>query len=55
MGAAHRVALTALSNAIPDIAIEGGLDQRFAVEVRDELGPVLRVSAVLASQIFRKQ
>ena len=55
MGAAHRVALKALSNAIPDIAIEGGIDQRFTVDVRDELGPVLRVGAILESRIFRKQ
>ena len=55
MGAAHRMAMDVLSDAIGNIAIEGGKDQQFAVEVRDEFGPVLRVSAVLESKLFRKQ
>ena len=55
MGAAHRVAMGALCDAMRDIAIEGGSNQEFAVEVCDELGPVLRVSAVLESKLFRKQ
>ena len=49
------MAIGALSDAIRDIAIEGSKDQQFAVEVRDEFGPVLCVSAVLESKIFRKQ
>ena len=53
--AAHGMAIGALSDAIRDIAIEGSKDQQFAVEVRDEFGPVLCVSAVLESKIFRKQ
>jgi Domain of unknown function (DUF6894) len=53
--AAHRTAICALSDAIRDIAIEGGKDQQFAIEVRDEFGPVLHVRAVLESKIFRKQ
>lgn len=55
MGAAHSVAVAALSEAMRDIVLEGGSDQRFAVEVRDDIGPVLRVSVVLESQLFRKQ
>ena len=55
MGAAHGMAIGALSDAIRDIAIEGSNDQQFAIEVRDEFGSVLRVRAVLNSQIFRKQ
>ena len=55
MSAAHRVAIGALSDAICDIAIEGGSDQQFAIEVRDDIGPVLRVSVVLESKLFRKQ
>lgn len=55
MGAAHRVAIEALSDALRGIAIEGGKDQQFAIEVRDEFGPVLRVSAILESKLFRKQ
>jgi hypothetical protein len=55
MDEAHSVAVGALSDAIRDIAIEGAKDQQFAVEVRDEFGPVLHVHAVLESKIFRKQ
>jgi hypothetical protein len=53
--AAHGMAIGALSDAIRDIAIEGSKDQKFAIEVRDEFGPVLHVSAVLESKIYRKQ
>jgi uncharacterized protein DUF6894 len=55
MDAAHGVAIGVLSDAIRDIAIEGGKDQQFAVEVHDEFGPVLHVRAVVESKIFRKQ
>lgn len=55
MSAAHRAAVKTLADAIPDIVVEGGEDQQFAVEVRDELGPVLHVTAVLGSKLFRKQ
>ena len=55
MGEAHRIAISALSDAIRDIVIEGGKDQQFAVEVRDEFGPVFHVRTVLESKIFRKQ
>ncbi len=55
MGAAHGAAIGALSDAIRDIAVEGDKDQKFAIEVRDEFGPVLHVNAVLESKIFRKQ
>ena len=55
MEAAHGMAIGALSDAIRDIAIEGSKDQQFAIEVRDEFGPVLRISAVLESTLFRKQ
>jgi hypothetical protein len=55
MSAAHCVAIDALSDAIRDIAMEGGKDQKFAIEVRDEFGPVFHVSAVLESKLFRKQ
>jgi Domain of unknown function (DUF6894) len=55
VGEAHDAAVSALSDAIRDIAMEGGRDQKFAIEVRDEFGPVLHVNAVLESKIFRKQ
>lgn len=54
-GAAHEMAMGALSDAIREIAVEGASDQKFAIEVRDEYGPVLRVSAALESKIYRKQ
>jgi hypothetical protein len=52
---AHRMALGALSDAARDAVIEGSTDQLFAVEVRDEIGPVLEVTAFFSSRIFRKQ
>jgi hypothetical protein len=54
-GMAHGEALGALVDAICDVMKEGQSDQRFAVEVRDELGPVLEITAVFASNILRKQ
>jgi len=53
--AAHEEALNALSDALPEIVIQGATDQNFVIEVRDDLGPVLEVAAVLRSIIFRKQ
>jgi hypothetical protein len=53
--AAHRMALGALCDAAHDAVIEGSTDQLLAVEVRDEIGPVLEVTAFFSSRIFRKQ
>jgi hypothetical protein len=53
--AAHDVALDALIDAARDAVVEGSLDQHFAVEVRDGIGPVLEVTAIFNSRIFRKQ
>jgi hypothetical protein len=53
--AAHRVALQAIADAIQDVALQDLLNGHFQVEVRDELGPVLEISAVLNSKILRKQ
>jgi hypothetical protein len=47
---AHQQAVGALVEGIRDIILEGAKDQRFAVEVRDDLGRVLQISAVLASE-----
>jgi hypothetical protein len=55
MSAAHGMAIDALLDAMRDIAVEGSKDQKFAIEVRDEFGPVLCVSAALESKLFRKQ
>jgi hypothetical protein len=51
----HREALAALVDAICDIVTEGQVDQRFAIEVRDENGPALEITAVLGSRILRTQ
>jgi hypothetical protein len=52
---AHEEAIDALAHAIRDGALEGSGQQRFAVEVRDELGQVLEVTAIFGSRILRKQ
>jgi hypothetical protein len=53
--AARQQAVGALVEGIRDIVLEGAKDQRFTVEVRDELGRVLQISVVLESEFFRKQ
>ena len=53
--AAHQQAVGALVEGIRDIVLEGAKDQRFVIEVRDDLGRVLQISAVLESEFFRKQ
>ena len=54
-GSAHKEALGALAEAIRDAVLEGQSEQRLVVSVRDELGPVLQISAVVGSTILRKQ
>jgi hypothetical protein len=55
MGAAHREAVAALGHVI-EYGMALGVDpQDFAIEIRDEFGPVLRVSAATASVVLRKQ
>lgn len=53
--AAHDMALGALVDAAREAVIEGAVDQRFSVAVRNGIGPVLEVSAVFSSRIIRKQ
>ena len=53
--AAHDMAFDALMDAARDAVQEGSTDQRYAVEVRNGIGPVLEVTAVFSSRIFRKQ
>jgi hypothetical protein len=53
--AAHDMALGALVDAARDAVIEGSLDQPFSVEVRNGIGPVLEVTAIFSSRIFRTQ
>ena len=52
--AAHDMALGALVDAARDAVMEGAIDQQFAVEV-NSIGPILEVTAVFASKIFRTQ
>jgi hypothetical protein len=53
--AAHEMALGALVDAACDAVIEGSIGQHFAIEVRNGTGPVLEVTAVFNSKIFRTQ
>ena len=53
--AAHREAVEALADALQDLILEGEIDQRIIIDVRDDLGPVLQVTAVLGSRLLRKQ
>ncbi len=55
LSAAHAKALSMLAGALEGMVSEGAVDQKLAVEVRDEFGPVLNVGAVLNSTILRKQ
>jgi hypothetical protein len=55
VGSAHREALEALADAIGDTVLEGRSQQCLSVTARDELGPVLQISAVLGSTILRTQ
>jgi hypothetical protein len=52
---AHTEALNAFAHAIRDAVTQGRSNQRFAIEVRDDLGPVLEISGVIVSRILRKQ
>lgn len=53
--AAHQTAVGALADGIRDFAIEGSSDVHFGIEVRDDIGRVLDVTAKLGSKIYRKQ
>jgi hypothetical protein len=55
LSAAHSEATAALADAFSEIIVEGAAGQTIAVEVRDNLGPVLKVTAVVESRILRKQ
>ena len=52
---AHDEAVRALADALRDVVLQGSADQHAAVKVRDDLGLVLEVTAVLGSRILRKQ
>jgi hypothetical protein len=53
--AAHDMALDALVDAARAAVMEGAVDQRIAVEVRNAIGAVLEVGATFYSKIFIKQ
>jgi hypothetical protein len=52
--AAHDQAVGALTDAARDAVLAGATAQRFDVQVRDGVGPVLEVTGVFGSKIFRK-
>ena len=52
---AHQEAQSSLLDAIRDTFMEGASYHQFAIEVRDDLGQVFELTAVLASRILRKQ
>jgi hypothetical protein len=53
--AAHASALQALADALEHAVAQGLADQRLTVHVRDDLGPVLDITAVVDSKFLRKQ
>jgi hypothetical protein len=53
--AAHDMALDTLVDAARKAVVEGSADQKFGVEVRNGIGPVLELTAVFNSRIFRTQ
>ena len=53
--AAHEQAVETLAEVCRTGTLEGGPEQRFGVQVRDEIGAVLEVSAIFSSKIIRKQ
>ena len=54
-GAAHDHAVSTLAAAFSDVVLEGATQQRLVIGVRDEMGPVLEISAVFDSKILRTQ
>jgi hypothetical protein len=52
--AAHQEAVGSLADGIVGIVVEGQSDQHVAIDVRDDLGPVIEVSAIFSSKILRK-
>jgi len=53
--AAHDMALDVLLDGARCAVMEGSMDQRFAIEVRNGTEPVLEVGAVFHFKIFRQQ
>lgn len=53
--AAHDQAVSALVDAARDAISEGAIDQQLAIEVRDEIGLILEVTAVFGSKVLRTQ
>jgi hypothetical protein len=52
--AVHDEGVRALAEIIRDATVEGATAQRISIEARDRIGPVLKVTALLKSEIFRK-
>jgi hypothetical protein len=53
--AAHAEAVDALARLVEEMTEQGRDDQWISVEVRDGIGPVVELSAVVRSRIIRKQ
>ena len=53
--AAHEEAVAALARLVEEMTEQGRDDQRLAVEVRDDIGPVVELLAVVGSMIIRMQ
>jgi hypothetical protein len=53
--AAHGEAIGALADGLRDVIMIGAKNQHFAIEVRDDIGPVFEVAAVLGTKILRRQ
>jgi hypothetical protein len=53
--AAHDLAVSAIADAVRDSVLEGAVGQNFTLQVRDEIGPVLEVTAVYGSKMIRTQ
>jgi hypothetical protein len=53
--AAHGEAIGALADGLRDLIMVGAKDQHFAIEVRDKMGAVFEVAAVLGTKILRRQ
>ena len=52
---AYEEAVAALAKVIETGVAQGLSGQAFAIEVRDQIGPVFRLTATVSSEILRKQ
>jgi hypothetical protein len=55
MEAAYEAALDILADAVSEVMREGIVSQPLAIQVRDEFGLVLELTATVGGKIFRTQ